>query len=195
MDYLTKYLETYGESLNTIPSIYYLWEKAQPYVDRGDVAMIKKIENLIFILHNSVVSPNVRLGRNVKFAYGGIGTVVHKDTTIDDGVAIGQNTTIGGTPGKFREDTYGGRHYVPHIKKNVYIAGGCRILGGITLNEFSIIGANSVLLEDTDSYSIYSGAPAKKIKNITRKNCLKYRSMYHNLKDLKNDEFSSLFPN
>lgn len=194
MDYLNKYLEFYEESLDVIPSIYYLWKKSQPYVNKNDEYMVKKIENLIFILHNSVVSPKIRMGSNIKFAYGGIGTVVHKDTVIDDGVAIGQNVTIGGTPGKFRVDENGKRHYVPHIKKNVYVAAGCRVLGGVVLKDFSIIGANSVLLEDSEAFSIYSGMPAKKIKKVTKNNCLKYRSMYHNLKGLNVDEYISLFP-
>src|SRR5690606_38404356 len=120
-------------------------------------------ENLIFILHNSVVSPYVRLGDNVKFAYGGIGTVVHKDAIIRDGVSIGQGVTIGGSPGKYGIDRNGNKYYVPYVEENVYIAAGCRVFGGINLGKFSVIGANSVLSTDAEQFSIYVGSPAKKV--------------------------------
>lgn len=195
MDYLERYLDIYNDALDAIPSIYYLWEKAQPYVEKGDEKKIKKIENLIFLIHNSVVSPKTKLGEGVKFAYGGIGTVLHKDAVIGNGVAIGQGVTIGGSPGKFGTNNDGSRFFVPNIKDNVYIAAGCRVFGGVNIGKFSIIGANSVVVTDVEDFSVYVGQPASKKIKITKDNCLKYRSFFHYTKEAGKEEYMSYFPN
>lgn len=193
-DFLDLYFELYGDAVKTLPSIYYVWKKSQKYVESENEEEIKKFENLIFLLFNSVVSPRVKLGRNVKFAYGGIGTVVHKDSIIGNGVAIGQCVTIGGSPGRSGTTDSGTRFHVPHIKDNVYIAAGSRILGGITIGKFSIIGANSVVTSDVDDFSIYAGQPAKKINKLTKTNCFRYRSLFHDLKQIEKNDFISCFP-
>lgn len=194
MDYLERYLRIYGDALNGIPSIYYIWKKAQHFVEEGNDSEIKRIERLIFIMFNSIVSPRIRLGENVKFAYGGIGTVIHEKAVIGDGVAVGQGVTIGGSPGKFGTKKDNSRFFVPQIENNVYIAAGCRIIGGVTIGRFSVIGANSVVTTDVDEFSVYAGQPAKKKKKITKENCLKYRSFFHNLKPLNPEEYKCIFP-
>lgn len=194
MNHLERYLTIYNDALDTVPSIYYLWKKAQPYVQEGDEKQLKKIENLIFLLHNSVVSPKTRLGDGVKFSYGGIGTVLHKDAVIGNGVAIGQGVTIGGSPGKFGKNIDGSRFFVPNIKDNAYIAAGCRVLGGVKVGKFSIIGVNSIVVTDVDDFSIYVGQPASKKIRITKDNCLKYRSFFHYIKEAKKEEYISYFP-
>ena len=54
--------------------------------------MFKDINSVLF---NSVVPYTAEIGENSKFAYGGIGCVVHSLAKIGDRVLIGQNTTIG----------------------------------------------------------------------------------------------------
>lgn len=116
-----------------------------------------------------------KLGKDVRFAYGGIGTVIHKSAVISDYVAIGQNVTIGGTASKMRYDKEGNAVYAL-LKRGVYIAAGARILGRIVIGACSIIGANAVVLNDVEPFSIYAGQPAKKIADITLENCVKYKS-------------------
>lgn len=192
--FLKPYIEIYGDALEVVPSLYYVWLQAQKFVAKNDQKEIKRYENLIFLLFNSAVSPLVRLGRNVKFSYGGIGTVIHKDAVIGDGVSIGQGVTIGGTPGKMGKKEGGEKFVVPHVCDNVYIGAGVRVLGGVEVGRFSVIGVNSVVISDVDQFSVYAGQPARKIKSITKKNCIKYKSFFHGVKEMDRDEYVMLFP-
>ena len=117
------------------------------------------ISYTIRILFACQVSPKLRVGKNFKLAYGGLGIVIHGDCEIGDNVTIGTNVTIGGNFGK------GG---VPKIRTGVYIASGAKVLGPITIYEKSIIAANAVVLTDVEANSIYAGIPAKKIRAIKK---------------------------
>lgn len=55
-----------------------------------------------------------------------------------------------------------------HIKPNVWVGCKSTILKGCTLQEGTILAANSVLNSDTVEYSIYGGVTAKKIKSLVR---------------------------
>lgn len=50
------------------------------------------------------------------------------------------------------------------IGSNVWIGNGVSIVGSLSIGDGAIIGANSVVINDIDAYSIYAGVPAKKIK-------------------------------
>ena len=51
------------------------------------------------------------------------------------------------------------------IADDVWIGYGSIIMGGVKINRGSIIAAGSVVVKDVESYSIYGGIPAKKIKD------------------------------
>ncbi len=121
----------------------------------------KIIYYLQFLLFNSSVPYKCRFGENVKFAYGGIGVVIHERTTIGDNCLIGQGITIGGKS-KIYE--------VPQIGHDVYIAAGARIIGNVKIGNNVVIGANAVVVKDVPDGCIVAGIPAKIIKTgiITR---------------------------
>ncbi len=52
------------------------------------------------------------------------------------------------------------------IEDNVWIGANVTILPGITVGHHSVIGAGSVVTKDIDSYSVYAGVPAKKIRTL-----------------------------
>jgi acetyltransferase-like isoleucine patch superfamily enzyme len=52
------------------------------------------------------------------------------------------------------------------IEKNVWIGSGAIIVGGVTIGEGSVIGANAVVTRDISRYSLAVGAPAKVIKTF-----------------------------
>lgn len=56
-----------------------------------------------------------------------------------------------------------GLHMKIVIGDDVWIGYGSIVLGGVTIGNGSIIAAGSIVTKDVDSYSIYAGAPAKKI--------------------------------
>lgn len=110
---------------------------------------------LQFILFNCSVPPTTSIGKNTKFAYGGIGIVIHGRSVIGKDCLIGQGITIGGKS-KSKD--------VPRIGNNVYLSAGCRILGDIQIGDNSIVGANAVVVKDVPPNSIVAGIPAKIIK-------------------------------
>jgi acetyltransferase-like isoleucine patch superfamily enzyme len=50
------------------------------------------------------------------------------------------------------------------IEDDVWIGAGVRILDGVTIGTGCVIGAGSVITKSTDSYGVYVGTPARKIK-------------------------------
>ena len=132
----------------------------------------KLLKGVTFLLFNSVVPYTAEIGKGSKFAYGGIGCVVHSQAKIGDRVIIGQNTTIGRS---LDPEDY------PSIGNDVYISAGARIIGRIHVGNNVIIGANAVVNKDVADNSIVAGVPARVIrqtdvsiwsllKNITFKN-------------------------
>ena len=115
----------------------------------------KIIYYLQFLLFNSSVPPSVEIGKGTKFAYGGIGVVIHARAKIGNNCIIGQGITIGG-----KSKIYD----VPVIGNKVFISSGVRILGDIKIGSNVIIGANSVVVKNFESNNMVAGVPAKVIR-------------------------------
>lgn len=52
-----------------------------------------------------------------------------------------------------------------HLGKHVILGTGCLVFPGVTIGDGSSFGAGSVINKDADTWGIYLGAPARKIKN------------------------------
>lgn len=119
------------------------------------------------ILNNCDIYPSTKIGRNSLFSHGGIATVINKKAIIGENVIICQNVTIGGSMGKR-----------PIIGNNVYIAPGAKVLGGVLIEDYVIIGANAVVIKDVKKYSIVGGVPAKNIGFLNEENFDKYSDAF-----------------
>jgi serine O-acetyltransferase len=115
----------------------------------------KLIYFLQFLLFNSSVPAQTKIGKGSVFAYGGIGTVIHARAVIGSHCIIGQGITIGGRS-KIEK--------VPVIGDYVYIGAGARILGDVTIGDNVVIGANAVVIHNIPSNCAVAGMPAKIIK-------------------------------
>lgn len=115
------------------------------------------IKYVTFLLFNCVVPYTTNIGEGTKFAYGGMGCVIHSRAKIGERVLIGQNTTIGRSLDP--ED-------IPTIGNDVYISAGARIIGNIHVGNNVIIGANAVVNKDIQDNSIAVGVPAKVVKEV-----------------------------
>jgi len=115
------------------------------------------IKYFIFLIFNSVVPYTSIIGKDSKFAYGGIGVVIHGRAVIGKKVIIGQNVTIGR-----QLDPKG----VPVVGDNVYISAGSRILGDVKVGNNVIVGANAVVIKDVPDNCIVAGVPAKVIRFV-----------------------------
>lgn len=103
------------------------------------------------ILFAVVLPPGATIGARVRFAYSGLGVVVHARAKIGNDVKIAQNVTIGGRAGRYE---------VPVIEDDVEIGVGACVLGPVVIGRAARIGANAVVLHDVPPGAIAVGVPA-----------------------------------
>lgn len=100
----------------------------------------------------NIILPFVQIGVNTLI---GDGNIVFSNSVIEHDCKLGNNINI--APGVSISGNV-------IIEDNVYIGVGANIGDGITIKKNSVIGAGSTVLKDVESYSVYFGTPAKKIK-------------------------------
>ena len=184
-------LESMPEDL---PNAYRIWKSAQRYRAAGNDARAKRCEMLIKLLHNSYIPTDVNLGEDVQFGYGGMGVILHPLCEIGDGVVIGSNVTLGGKQKPTRiSPTTGRRLNVPRIEDYAYIATGAKILGGVTIGPFAIVGANAVVTHDVPAGGVVAGLPAKQVAQVTAENALHYKQTYLSIRKLSDEDFMTKF--
>ena len=99
----------------------------------------------------------VKVGRRLRIWHHS-GMILHA-RSIGDDVHIRQTTTFGVA-------RRGENRAIPIIEDRVDIGCGVCILGQVTIGHDSVIGANSVVLQDLPPYSLAVGAPAKIVRNL-----------------------------
>jgi len=109
---------------------------------------------------SSEISPYATLGKNIQFPHLN-GIVIDYGSIIKDNVIIFQQITIGAQGGtKNNEKKY------PIIEENVTIYAKASLIGAINIAKYTIIGAHSLVLANTEENGIYVGIPAKKVSNV-----------------------------
>ncbi|MFC1674297.1 acyltransferase [Candidatus Omnitrophota bacterium] len=103
------------------------------------------------------VDVGVSIGNNVKIQNG---VSVYKGVTVEDEVFLGPNAT-------FSNDLY--PRVLPAdwkilptlIKKGASVGANATIVCGVTLGEYSMVGAGSVVTKDVPAYGLVVGNPAR----------------------------------
>lgn len=117
-------------------------------------------------IENDVVIGNRVTVKSGVFLWDGI--------QIEDDVFIGPNATF--TNDKLpRSKKYPSTFQRTTIKKNASIGANATILGGITLGEFSMVGAGSVVTKDVPAYTLVVGNPAKPVAILREDGTIKER--------------------
>jgi len=97
------------------------------------------------------------------------GIVIGAGVRIGKNVTVYSNVTIGARATKATDDSQEGKPVeeirYPVIGDNVIIYSGARIVGGITIGENSVVGANAVVLSSFPPNSKIVGVPAKDVSN------------------------------
>jgi acetyltransferase-like isoleucine patch superfamily enzyme len=106
------------------------------------------------------ICSNVKLGRHIRFNFG---CVVPHNCEVGDYSFIGINATVCGQT---------------KIGKGVFVGSGATIINkDITVGDFSVIGAGSVVTKDVEPYSIVMGVPARKTGEVTREVTISNKQM------------------
>jgi serine O-acetyltransferase len=99
------------------------------------------------------IHPAALLGRGIMIDHA-TGVVIGETTVVGDDVSMLHGVTLGGT-GK----EMGDRH--PKIGRGVLLSMGAKVLGNISVGEYSRIGAGSVVLKSIPAHCTAVGVPAK----------------------------------
>jgi UDP-2-acetamido-3-amino-2,3-dideoxy-glucuronate N-acetyltransferase len=135
----------------------------------------KNIGKNTFIWQYSVVLPDAIIGENCNinchtfiendviigdFATIKSGVYLWDGIEIEDYVFIGPNVTFTNDT-RPRSKQYPDTYKKTVVKKNASIGAGAIILGGVTIGEFSMIGAGALVTKSVPSRALVVGTPAK----------------------------------
>ena len=120
---------------------------------------LRIITNSIFkILTTSEISERACLGPGLTIAHMGT-VIIAANVCSGPNLNVRQGVTIGGKGNR--------NEGFPRIGKNVLVGAGACIIGNVQVDNFSVIGANSVVTKDISKGCVVAGAPAKVInKNV-----------------------------
>ena len=140
-----------------------------------------QIGDNVFIGHNTVIRSNVKIGDDSIIGHLVMiesNTVIGHDTTIQSQCHITKNAVIGNHiffgPTATMINTHRishGRDYVPEIltttiKDWARIGTGSICMPGVTISENAHLAAGAVATKDVPENEIWSGVPAKYLKNV-----------------------------
>ena len=104
-----------------------------------------------------------------KHIYIGRGAEIPKGVVIDDYAIISKNLTIAGNDHTFRKVgvpiifSKRGKREITKIGKDVWIGANVFISAGVTIGDYAVIGAGSVVTKSVEAFNVMAGVPAKRI--------------------------------
>ncbi len=119
--------------------------------------LARMISNLARFITGIEIHPGATFGKRV-FIDHGMGVVVGETTIVGDDVLIYQGVILGGTT-----TNKGKRH--PTVENGVIIGAGAKVMGNITIGEYSKIGTGAVVLKDVPPESTCVGVPGRIVKS------------------------------
>ena len=140
----------------------------------------RMIMGLTQLISNIDIHPAATIGKRV-FIDHGTGVVIGETAVIEDDVLIYQGVTLGGVSLES-----GKRH--PTIKQGCVIGAGAKILGNISIGEYSKVGANSVVVKNVPDCSTAIGIPA----HVIEKGRCKDPFSHNKLPDINKEMFEYL---
>ena len=124
--------------------------------------------NDVYVFVNTEFKREVRVGNGCRLA-----------GTICDRTIIGLFSSVyGHTVHKYNIGFGGYIEDAPTIGNGVVVGREAIIIGGITINDFTLISSNSVVIKSTKKFGLYSGNPAKFMKNRKKE---EYQQLLHKI--------------
>lgn len=116
------------------------------------------------ICAHTLVEGNVTIANNVTVKSG---VFLWDGITLEDDVFIGPNATF--TNDKMpRSKCYPDAFLRTLVKRGASVGANATILPGITIGEFSMVGAGAVVTKDVPPYAVVIGNPAKIVKWVSK---------------------------
>lgn len=137
------------------------YRRAHWYWERGYKRIAEFISMKARRKTNVEIHPGAQIGKGI-FIDHGAGIVIGETTIIGDNCILYQGVTLGGT-GK----QCGKRH--PTLGEYVQVSAGAKVLGAITIGDYSKIGANAVVIRDVPPYSTVVGVPGRIVKSYGKR--------------------------
>ncbi len=164
--YITQNKKIFKEDLNAWAK----WKRVNANLCGATKLFIeyKEYRNVLYLRSGSYSFLIRRLAKGKECFYidgtkniGGGLRLLHPFATVVNAEKIGKNCII------FQQVTVGMKNgKKPIILDNVTITCGAKVLGGITIGNNVIIGANAVVVKDVPDNSVVAGIPAKVIKTL-----------------------------
>jgi len=141
-------------------------------------SLFKKALGVLGLYAPPPLNRNIAYWRGVQFeelrtVWIGVRTLI--DNEYPQLISIGKNVTISfdvdiiahvEPPGSMQERFFRKYSAPVTIKSNVFIGARSVILPGVTIHEWSVVAAGSVVVKDVVSFAIVAGNPARKIGDI-----------------------------
>jgi UDP-2-acetamido-3-amino-2,3-dideoxy-glucuronate N-acetyltransferase len=114
------------------------------------------------ISKDAYIDTEVSIGDNCKIQNG---VYIYKGVTLESKIFVGPNVTF--TNDKYPRAFNVDWKIVPTIlKEGVSIGAGAVIVCGITIHEYAMVAAGSVVTKDVEPYTLVMGNPAKPVGKI-----------------------------
>ena len=142
------------------------------YVDEGaSVGEGTKVWHFCHILGGAVIGERCSLGQNVVVMNGvriGNNVKIQNNVSVYEGVEIEDDVFCG--PSMVFTNVMNPRSHVPRkdeyrrtlVRRGATIGANATIVCGVTLGEYSFVGAGSVVTDDVPAYALVVGVPAKR---------------------------------
>jgi UDP-2-acetamido-3-amino-2,3-dideoxy-glucuronate N-acetyltransferase len=108
----------------------------------------------VFVGNDVVIGNNVKIQNNVS---------VYDAVTIEDDVFCGPSMVFTNVYNPRSAVTRKDEYRNTLVKKGASLGANCTIICGITIGEYSFIGAGAVVNKDVPAYALVAGVPAKQI--------------------------------
>ncbi|ELV8627089.1 serine acetyltransferase [Vibrio cidicii] len=109
----------------------------------------KKIQRRLYYRYHCDISHSAVIHPSVSFPHP-LGIVIGSNVIVERDCVLYQNVTIG--------SQFGGDNGMAHVKSNVKIGAGAKLIGAIEVGEFCTIGANAVITKSLPPHSVAIGA-------------------------------------
>jgi len=109
---------------------------------------------IVKLLCGAEFPARARIGKALRLPHGSNGIILHGNTVIGDHVTLFHQVTLGMRDVEEPQAA-------PRIGNFVVIGAGAKILGNVTVDEHSSVGANAVVIRDVPAHSTAVGVPAE----------------------------------